>query len=92
MLRFNFTPLFHTLIDTCYVYVCTGLKIGGVASQNANHWGNCKSFWQSESQNNKSLLADLQITFQMVSQKDLFFGPHPIFRQNFSFFRYILCK
>ena len=76
----------HTYI---YIYVCvcvclckyTGLEIGGVASQNANHfWGNCESLWQSESQNCESLLNDLRITFQMVSQKHLlfvFFGPHP---------------
>ena len=58
-----------------YVYACmyiyAGLKIGGVASQNANHcWGNYKSLWQSDSQNCKPSLADLLITFQMVSQKD----------------------
>ena len=61
----------------CVRCVCAGLKISGVASQNANHfWDICESLWQSESQNCESLLADLQITFQMVSQKDLFFGPH----------------
>ena len=32
------------------MYVCTGLEIGGVASQNAHFWGNCESLWQSESQ------------------------------------------
>ena len=48
--------------------------MGGVASPNANHfWGNCESLWQSESRNCESLLAELLITFQMVSQKDLFF-------------------
>ena len=33
------------------MYINTGLEIGCVASQYANHfWGNCESFWQSESQ------------------------------------------
>ena len=37
-----------------------GQEIGGITLQNANHfWGNCESFWQSESQNCKSLLADM---------------------------------
>ena len=36
-------------------------------------WRNCESLRQSKSQSYESLLADLQITFQMVSQKDLFF-------------------
>ena len=49
------------------------MEIGGVVSQSANHfWGNRESLWQSKSQNCESLLADLRITFQMVSQKDLF--------------------
>ena len=77
-----------------YIYVCiyTGLEIGGVASQNANHfYSNCESLWQSESQKHESLLADLRITFQILSQKDLSFGPHPFFRQNFPFFSHILC-
>ena len=44
-----------------------------VASQNVNHfWGDCKSLWQSESQNCTTLVADLRITFQMVLQKDIF--------------------
>ena len=76
------------------VCVClyTGLKIGGVALQNANHFcGNCELLWQSESQNCELLLADFRITFQIVSQTDLLFGPHHIFRQNFLIFRHILC-
>ena len=36
-------------------------------------WGNSESLWQSELQNYESLLANLRITFQMVSQKDLKF-------------------
>ena len=77
----------HSFIHTYYMYIgYTGLEMGGVASQNANHlWGNCESLWQSELQNCESLLADLRITFHMVSQKDLFFYPHPLFRQNFPF-------
>ena len=70
------------------IYICmyAGLEIGSVASQNVNHfWGNCKSLWQSESQHCESFLADLRITFLMVSQK------RPFFRQNFPFFRHILC-
>ena len=47
-----------------HTHTYTGLEIGGVESQNANHfWGNCESLWQSESQNCESLLADLQFTF-----------------------------
>ena len=39
----------------------------------ANYFGgNCESLWQSESQNCESFLADLQISFEMVLQKDLF--------------------
>ena len=35
-----------------YIYVYTGLEIGGVASQNANHfWGKCELLWQSDSHN-----------------------------------------
>ena len=60
-----------------YVYICiyiyTGLEIGGVALQNTNHfWGNYESLWQSESQNCDSLIADLRISFHMVSQETLF--------------------
>ncbi len=33
----------------------------------------------------------MQITFQMDLPKDLFFGPHLFFKQNFTFFRQILC-
>ena len=55
------------------MYIYTGLEIGGVASQNENHcWGNCESLWQSDSQNRESLLAELRITLQLVSQKDPF--------------------
>ena len=51
-----------------------GLEIGGVASQNVNKfWSTCESLWQSESQNCELLLANLRITFQMVSQRNLFF-------------------
>ena len=43
-----------------YIYILIRLEIGGVASQNANHFrGNCESLWQNESQNCESLLADL---------------------------------
>ena len=60
----------HTYNTYIYVYVCAVLEIGGIASQNANHfWDNCESLWQSESQNCKSLLTSLRITFQMVLQK-----------------------
>ena len=66
------------------LYVYAGLEIGGVASQNTNHfWGICELLWQSESQNCESILADLRITFQIISQKRPFFGPHDFFRQNF---------
>ena len=42
------------------MYIYTGLEIGGVASQNVNHfWGNGESLWQSESQYCESLLVDL---------------------------------
>ena len=59
--------------------------MGGVALQNENHFlGNCESLWQSVSQNCESLLADLRITFQMVSQKKFV-------RQNFPVLRHILC-
>ena len=52
--------------------------MGGVAPQNVNHfWGNFESLWQSETQNCESLLADLRITFQIVSQKDLFWSSSP---------------
>ena len=34
-----------------------------------------ESLWQSESQNCKSLLVDLRLTFQMVSQKNFFLSP-----------------
>ena len=61
------------------VYVYTGLEIGSVTLQNANHfWGNCESPWQSESQYCKSLLADWRITFQMVLQKASFWSS-PLF-------------
>ena len=34
------------------MYIYTGLEIGGVVLQNANHfWGNCESLWQSDSPN-----------------------------------------
>ena len=56
-----------------YIYVYIHIYIDGVASQNANHfWGNCESLWQSESQYCESLSDDLQITFQIISKKDLF--------------------
>ena len=58
-----------------YVYMYAGLEIGGFASQDANQfWSNCESLWLSESQNCESLLADLRISFQMASQKDLFWS------------------
>ena len=48
-----------------YIYICTGLDTGGVASQNANHfWDNCESLWQSDSQYCESLLGDLRITLR----------------------------
>ena len=60
----------HKHIGICYI---AGLEMGGVALQNANHfWGNCESLWQNASQYCEyceSLLVDLRITFQMVSQK-----------------------
>ena len=76
----------HTYTHT-YVHIyMQRLEIGGVASQYANHfWGNCESTWQSESQNCESLLADLRIAFQVVSQNELFF------KTKFPFFRHILC-
>ena len=75
-----------------YIYTHTGLEIGSVALQNANHfWGNCESLWQSELQYCESLLADLQITFQMVLQKRPFFSPYHFLRQDFPLFRHILC-
>ena len=47
------------------IYIYTGLEIGGVASQNANHfWSNCESLCQSDSQHCESLLDDLRITFR----------------------------
>ena len=69
------------------VCVCAGLKMVGVASQNANYfWGNCESLWPSESQYCESLLAILRIICQMVSQRPFFFSPHHCFTQNFPFF------
>ena len=36
--------MFVHVYNIIYVYIYTGLEIGGVASQNANHfWGNCES-------------------------------------------------
>ena len=68
------------------------MEIGDVASQNANHfWGNCESLWQSESQNCESLLADLRITFRMISQKD-FFVFTPFLDKIYPFLRHILCS
>ena len=61
------------------IYTHTGLEIGGVVSLNTNHfWGKYESLWQSKSQKCESLLADLRITFQVVSQKDLFLSS-PLF-------------
>ena len=58
----------------------TGLKIGGIASPNANHfWNNCESLWQSESPNCESLLAYCE------SAKDPFLVLTPFLHKTFSF-------
>ena len=47
-----------------------------ITARAGNRWcriTKCESLWQSDSQNCESLLADLRITFQMVSPKHLFF-------------------
>ena len=42
-----------------YMYIYTGLEIGGVTSPSANQfWSNCESLWQSESQNCESLICE----------------------------------
>ena len=53
--RCNILPTYtytRSNIHLCtHVCICTGLKIGSVISQNANHfWGNCETLCQSESQ------------------------------------------
>ena len=90
----------HTYIHTymhAYIYACmhmyVGLEIGGVASQNTNHFrGNCESLYQSDSQYCELLLGDLRITFRKktfikVICESLFCSSS----QNFPFFRHILC-
>ena len=49
-------------------YLYAGLKIGGVASQNASHfWSNCDSLRQSDLQYSKSLLGDCESFFAKVT-------------------------
>ena len=56
-----------------YIYfINTGLEINGTHRKMRITWDNCESLWQNESQTCKSLLADLRIIFQIVSQRDLF--------------------
>ena len=44
--------MFDIALITINSYRYQGLKIGGIASPNANHfWGNCESLWQSDSPN-----------------------------------------
>ena len=56
--------------------------------------GNCESLWQSDSpnflSNTSHFLADCESLFKWIRQKT-FFGSHLFFRQNFPFFRQILC-
>ena len=64
-----------------YIFIYSGLEIGGVTSQNANHFrSNCESFWQSICNIVNHLLRDLRVTFRkMTFFSDLrinFFGPY----------------
>ena len=54
----------------------------------ANHFGKviCQIFLAL-----RITFGRLCVTFQMDSPRDLFFGPHSFFRQNFLCFREILC-
>ena len=61
----------HVLI---YMFKYAGLEIGGVASQNENHfWVNCESLGQSDSQYYESLLSDLRITLMVIITQFPFF-------------------
>ena len=63
-----------------YIYIVSHRKMRITLGVIANHFG-------SDLQYCESLLADLRIIFQIVSQKRPFlFDPHHSFRQNFPLF------
>ena len=65
-----------------------------MASQLANHfWDNCDTLWQSDSPNFFGTANHFWPIANHFSNglAKTFFGPHPIFKQNFPSFRQILC-
>ena len=72
-LLFYLIVLFNNHYSLGWKWVVLHCKMRITFGVIANYFGgNCESLWQSESQNCESLLADLQISFEMVLQKDLF--------------------